>query len=314
MLTDEAIIKVKAGNGGDGAVSFRREKYISRGGPDGGDGGDGGDIIFKCSEDVNTLSQYTRIKTYKAEDGQNGLNKKKTGKDGKDLILQVPPGTVVYDAISKSKIADFTKKNQQKTIAYGGKGGLGNTHFKSATHQTPREFKPGEKGEERQVLLELKLIADIGIIGLPNAGKSTLLSTISNAMPKTAPYPFTTIEPVLGTVKYKDKSFVAVDIPGLIEGAAQGKGLGHKFLRHISRVKILIHLVDACSQNPDKDYHIVRKELDLYSPTLKDKKEFIVINKIDKCSKINNFKYDVAISALSNKNINKLLNLITKEL
>jgi GTP-binding protein len=314
MLVDEAIIKIKAGNGGDGAVSFRREKYISHGGPDGGDGGNGGSIIFECSEDVNTLSQYVRVKSYKAENGKPGMGKQKTGKGGNDLILQVPPGTVIYDIKTKSKIIDFTKRGQQKTIARGGKGGLGNVHFKSATHQAPKEFRPGEEGEEKSILIELKMIADVGIIGLPNSGKSTLLSVISNASPKTAPYPFTTTEPVLGKVEHKGKSFIAADIPGLIEGASQGKGLGHKFLRHIARTKILIHLIDACSDNPSKDYQTIRKELGTYGASLKDKQEIIVINKADLCSLPKKIKYDIAISALLKRDTDKLLDLVIKKI
>jgi GTP-binding protein len=314
MLVDQAIIKIRAGKGGDGSVSFRREKYISRGGPDGGDGGDGGNIIFECSEDVNTLSQYARIKSYKAEDGKPGSGQQKTGKGGKDLILQIPPGTIIYDTETKSKIVDLTKRGQKETIVRGGKGGLGNTHFKSATHQAPREFKPGEEGEEKKILLELKMIADVGIIGLPNSGKSTLLSTISNAKPKAAAYPFTTTEPVLGRVEHKRKSFIAADIPGLIEGASLGKGLGHKFLRHITRTKILIHLIDACSDNPKRDYETVRKELSAYNTRLEKKEEIIVINKTDQCPTPKKFKYDISISAISKKNIDKLLDLILEKI
>lgn len=311
MLVDEAEISIKAGNGGDGAVSFRREKYINRGGPDGGDGGDGGDIIIKCSEDVNTLSQYSRTKYYCAQSGSAGAKKKKTGHGGDDLILNVPPGTIIYDGKSGKVITDFTKRNEIFTIIKGGKGGLGNVHFKSATHQTPREFKPGEKGKQMLIKLELKLIADVGLVGLPNAGKSTLLSAISNANPKVAPYPFTTTEPVLGKVLYKQKDFIVADIPGLIKDASKGRGLGYKFLKHIGRTKIIVHLIDASSPNIEGDYQTVRTELKNFKNNLENKKEIIVLNKIDNTTNFpSDFKYDVAISAITRKNINELLNLI----
>jgi len=315
MLVDEAEILIKAGNGGNGAVSFRREKYISRGGPDGGDGGDGGDIIFKCSEDINTLSQYLRTKNYCAQDGNPGARKKRTGHDGNDLILNVPPGTIIYDGKSGKIISDLTKKGEGFIVARGGRGGLGNIHFKSATHQAPREFKPGEKGEQKFIRLELKLIADVGLVGLPNAGKSTLLSAISNAKPKIASYPFTTIEPILGKVSYKNIDFIVADIPGLIENASKGKGLGYKFLKHIGRTKIIIHLIDAGSLNVKKDYQTVRTELKNFRNNLENKKEIIVLNKIDSNYGLpTDFKYDVAISAKTRKNIEELLDLIVNNL
>lgn len=315
MLVDEALISVKAGNGGDGAVSFRREKYINKGGPDGGDGGDGGDVIFKCSEDVNTLTQYLRKKHYVAEDGGQGAKQKKTGRDGNDLILKVPVGTMIYDEQSGNLIHDFTTKNEMFTVAKGGKGGLGNVRFKSATHQTPKEFKPGEVVDKKILKLELKLIADVGLVGLPNAGKSTLLSVISNATPKIAPYPFTTTEPVLGKVSHKQKEFIVADIPGLIENASAGKGLGHKFLKHIGRTKIIVHVVDANSPDPKKDYQTVRDELKNYQGDLENLKEITTMSKTDTATKLPaDLKYDVAISAVDRTNIDKLLDLIIENL
>ncbi len=311
MLVDEVKIQIKSGDGGDGAVSFRREKYISRGGPDGGDGGDGGNIIFKCSEDINTLSQYLRTKSFKAQDGQPGSGKKKKGKNGQDLILTIPPGTKIYDETNMNLIADFKYAGEEKVIAKGGKGGLGNVHFKSSTNQAPREFKSGQIGEKKLLFLVLQLIADVGLIGLPNSGKSTLLSAISNANPKTAPYPFTTTEPVLGKVSHKGKNFIVADIPGLIKGASKGKGLGYKFLKHIGRTKVLVHLVDASSDNPSKDYKTIRDELHAFDKMLTQKPEIIVINKIDlNTIAPEDFRFDVAISASKGKNINKLLDLI----
>ena len=315
MLVDEALVLVKAGNGGNGAVSFRREKYINRGGPDGGDGGDGGDVIFKCSEDVNTLTQYLRKKHYVAKDGGQGAKQKKTGRDGDDLVLEVPVGTVIYDGKSGDLIHDFTTKNEVFTVAEGGRGGLGNVHFKSATHQTPKEFKPGEIVSEKLLKLELKLIADVGLVGLPNAGKSTLLSVISNATPKIASYPFTTTEPVLGKVSHKQKEFVVADIPGLIKDASAGKGLGHKFLKHIGRTKMIVHVLDATSPDPKKDYQIIRDELKNYQGNLEGLKEIVAINKTDIATNLpTDLKYDVAISAVNRTNTGKLLDLIIKNL
>lgn len=315
MMTDEAIIEVTAGNGGNGAISFRREKYISHGGPDGGDGGDGGDIYFQCSENQDTLRDYLKQKSFHAGDGQPGGRNKRKGKDGKDLILNVPPGTLIKDATSGKIIADLTEKSQIIKIARGGRGGLGNVHFKSPTHQAPKEFQPGEKGEKKKLLLELQLIADVGLIGLPNAGKSTLLSVISNAAVKIAPYPFTTIEPVLGRVNYKGKLFTVADIPGLIKESSAGRGLGLKFLKHIKRTKILVHLIDATSENPKNDYQTIRTEMEKFDKELLKKKEIVVFSKIDLEQKTkSNFKYDIAISAKNLKNINKLLDLIIQNL
>lgn len=238
-----------------------------------------------------------------------------TGKNGSDLVLYVPPGTIIKDGRSGRVIADLVKKGQLKIVAKGGRGGLGNTRFKSSTHQTPREFKPGAKGEKKEITLELAMIADVGLVGLPNSGKSTLLAVVSNAKPKVAPYPFTTLEPVLGKIRYKSKSFIIADIPGLIEGASSGKGLGHKFLRHIGRTKLIIHLLSADSSDFQKDYITVRTELKNFQQGLENKKELVVISKCDLgFKKSKNFKYDLEISAQTNKNISQLLDLIVQNL
>lgn len=315
MLIDEVKINVKAGRGGNGAVSFRHEKYVNKGGPDGGDGGDGGNIIIKSQGNADSLNEYKHQKNYSAENGQAGARNKRHGKNGQDLTLIVPPGTIVSDLATNRVLVDLGKGEKEFVVAKGGKGGLGNVHFATSTHQTPREFKPGEAGEELDLKLEMKMIADVGLIGLPNAGKSTLISTISNARPKIADYPFTTLEPVLGVTNYSNKSFVVCDIPGLVEGAAGGKGLGDKFLKHIERTKVLLHLIDSTSTNPERDYQTVRKELTEYSESLSNKKELIILTKIDACQKMpTGFKYDLAISSSAHKNIDKLLELIAKQI
>lgn len=281
MFIDEAKIVIRAGKGGDGVVSFRHEKYIDKGGPDGGDGGDGGSVIFRANPHISDLSVYNSKKRFKAENGQNGMSKKMKGKDGKDLVLDVPMGTqvitnskVIFDAISIST-------EEEKIIAKGGQGGWGNIHFKTSIKQAPDYSKVGLAGESLDLNLELKTIADIGLIGLPNAGKSTLLSVITNAKPKIADYPFTTLEPNLGAIKTKDKTIILADIPGLIEGAAKGKGLGIKFLKHIERTKILVHIIDAMSDNVVSDYKCIRAESKEFSRKLVDKKEIVVLNKSD---------------------------------
>jgi len=314
MLVDEARIHIKAGNGGDGAVSFRREKFIDKGGPDGGDGGDGGDVIFEASTDLNSLFNYSRLKYFEAQEGKNGAKAKRFGHSGEDLILKVPVGTVISDDQTKETI-DLNEDKMRFIAARGGKGGLGNDHFKSSTNRVPREFKPGEEGEERDITLELKFIADVGLVGKPNAGKSTLISVISNAKPKIADYPFTTLEPALGIVRYNDRSFAVCDIPGLVEGAASGKGLGLKFLRHISRTKIIVHLIDASSNDPKADYESIRKELKKFDPDLLKKDEIVALSKIDIVTELpKDFKYDIAISAATGKNIEKLLSIIASRL
>ncbi len=287
MITDEAKIHIVAGKGGDGAISFRHEKYVPKGGPDGGDGGKGGDIYLICSGNTHTLTDYARKKQWQAENGENGRPKKQTGKNAEDLELPVPLGTIVkiqnlnFKSQNDGIIYDFIKEGDKLLVAKGGRGGWGNTHFATAVHQTPYIAKRGLNGEEKEIHLELKLIADVGLIGLPNAGKSTLLSVISNARPKIADYPFTTLEPNLGVARYHDKEFVVADIPGLIEGASQGKGLGIKFLKHLERTKILVHLIDINSSDIENDYRVIREELKAWSKNLAEKTEIIVLNKAD---------------------------------
>ena len=331
IFWDEVVIKVKAGKGGDGLVSFRHEKFQPKGGPDGGDGGKGGDIYFEVDPNLNTLSDYNRLKHFDAEDGENGKKSKMKGKDGEDLILKIPFGTVLYQLPDErgqrgKKLFDFAKKEQVKMILKGGNGGWGNQHFATATHQVPRRANPGQPGQEKWLKLELKLIADVGIIGLPNSGKSTLLSRISNARPKIANYPFTTLVPNLGVVKIGEYTCVACDIPGLIEGASKGKGLGDKFLRHIERTKILVHVIDINSGDILKDYHKIRSELELFNSTLKKKKEIVVLTKIDtlqknqvdkKLQKLkakNQMPVIISLSSVSGENIDKLLYEIKKHL
>lgn len=282
MFCDEVKIKLKAGNGGDGRVSFRREKFVPKGGPDGGDGGHGGDIVIKVEPNLNTLSHLTNGKKYKAENGGSGKNKNMHGKNGDPLIIEVPPGTIVLNEDKSQSFADLNKPGEQIAIAKGGQGGLGNQRFKSSTHQAPRFAETGEPGEETEITLELKLVADVGLIGLPSAGKSTLISVISNARPKIAAYHFTTLTPNLGVVSMgKNSSFVVADIPGLIEGASEGKGLGHQFLKHISRTKLLVHILDGSLENIAKDLKTINKELKDFDKNLAKKEQIIVINKLD---------------------------------
>lgn len=283
---DKTWTEFIGGNGGDGAVSFRREKYVAAGGPDGGDGGHGGNVILIADENINTLIDFHSKKIFRAKNGTNGGRKNMTGANGDDLLLKVPVGTIVKNFDSEDIIVDLNKNNQQFIIAKGGKGGLGNTHFKSSIHQAPQFAENGETGKQIKVSLELKLVAEIGIIGFPSAGKSTLISKISNAKPKIADYPFTTLIPNLGVVdmskldKKLNYSFVVADIPGLIEGAHEGKGLGHDFLRHVSRAKILLHLLDL-TRNDYDDYSKINKELKLHNEELARKKQIIALNKAD---------------------------------
>ena len=282
---DEATITVESGSGGRGCVSFRRERSIPRGGPDGGDGGRGGDVIFQVSSGKRTLQQFQFQKHLKADSGKPGLGKNKTGKSGVDLVIQIPPGTIVCDAETGGLICDLSQPGEAFVVAKGGRGGQGNSRFKSATHQAPRFAQSGESGASLLIKLELKLIADVGIIGMPNAGKSTLISSISSAHPKIASYPFTTLIPNLGVVRtdYGDP-FVIADIPGLIPGAHRGAGLGIKFLKHIERTRILVHLVDSQSINcsdPLNTYHAINNELRAYSVALSEKAQILVVNKLD---------------------------------
>lgn len=282
MFYDEARIHVKSGDGGDGMISFRREKFIPRGGPDGGDGGNGGSIIFEVDTNVNSLVRFHRQVHFNAEDGKNGQPKRQTGASGDDLVLPVPPGTIVRDAESGELVADLVKPGDRVTVVEGGKGGRGNIRFASSTNQAPRLAERGEPGKERSLTLELKLIADVGIVGVPNAGKSTLLSVVSAAQPKVAAYPFTTLQPNLGVVQFEDfETIVFADIPGLIEGAAGGTGLGHDFLRHVERTRILVHLLDGAAQDPLEDWAMINQELALYDTRLEEKPQLVVLNKID---------------------------------
>ena len=278
---DQVKIYVKAGNGGDGSPSFRREKFIEYGGPDGGDGGKGGSVILKSEKNLNTLIDFRYQQHHKAERGENGMGQNRTGKSGEDLILKVPLGTQVFEEDNKTLIYDFTKPNEEFVAASGGKGGLGNTRFKSSTNRSPRKFTKGISGEEFIIWLQLKTIADIGIIGLPNAGKSSLLASITNANPKIANYQFTTLNPNLGVASYDDTEITIADIPGLIQGAHEGTGLGIQFLKHIERCKTLLHLIDITNNNLQAAYNQVKNELKNYSPDLLKKKELIVLNKID---------------------------------
>ncbi len=282
MFIDQAEILVKSGKGGDGMVHFRREKYVPRGGPDGGDGGRGGDVILEVKPTLNTLQAFRHTTRYAADDGKGGGSNNKYGRSAENLFVLVPPGTVVYDALSGDLLGDLTAPGQQLTVCKGGRGGRGNTHFKNSIHQAPRTAERGEPGEEKRLKLELKLIADIGIIGVPNAGKSTLLSVLTNAQPKVAPYPFTTIEPNLGVARVDDDTTVVLaDIPGLIEGAHLGLGLGHDFLRHVQRTRVLIHLLDGLSSDPVADYSQINAELALFDPNLARKAVIVALNKID---------------------------------
>jgi GTP-binding protein len=295
---DQAKIFVKAGDGGSGSASFRREKFIEFGGPDGGDGGRGGSIICVADKNLNTLIDFRYQQHFKAEKGQDGKGKKKTGKSGKDLILKVPVGTQILEEDNNTLIEDLTKSEKKINIANGGKGGLGNVRFKSSTNRSPRKKTDGENGESFWIWLQLKVIADIGIVGMPNSGKSSLLSVLTSARPKIANYPFTTINPSLGVANYNNKEVILADIPGLIEGAHEGIGLGDKFLRHIERCNNILHLIDITNNNLLEDYSKVRKELFKYSNKLTKKREIIVFNKID---------------MVNNEEINKKIDIFNKK-
>ena len=314
---DQVKIYVKAGNGGDGSPSFRREKFIEYGGPDGGDGGNGGSVILKAERNLNTLIDYRYQQHHKAKRGDNGSGQNRTGKSGEDLILKVPLGTQVFEEDNKTLIFDFIKIGEEFVVAAGGKGGLGNTRFKSSTNRAPRKFTKGTHGEEFTIWLQLKTIADIGIIGLPNAGKSSLLAAITNANPKIANYQFTTLNPNLGVVSYDDKEVTIADIPGLIEGAHKGTGLGIQFLKHVERCKSLLHMIDITNDDIKKSYNQVKNELKNYSKKLSKKKELIVLNKIDLIDKrkvkdiVNNFSKStksevITMSTFEKKTISKI--------
>lgn len=288
MFADRAKIYVRSGKGGDGHVSFRREKYVPNGGPDGGDGGTGGSVIFEVDEGMNTLSDYRHVRKYCAEHGENGGKRNCTGKNGTDIILKVPEGTVIKEAQSGKVIADMSGKSKRYVLLTGGKGGNGNQHYATSTMQAPKYAQPGQPAKELDLLLELKVIADVGLVGFPNVGKSTFLSRVSNAQPKIANYHFTTLNPNLGVVDLDGaKGFVVADIPGLIEGASEGVGLGHEFLRHVERTKVIIHVVDAAGtegRDPIEDIHAINKELALYSEDLAKRPQVIAANKMDALS------------------------------
>lgn len=282
MFIDYAEIEVHAGSGGKGAVTFRREKYVPKGGPSGGNGGKGGSVIIKAYHNLSTLLDFRYRKIYKAENGEPGGSSLRDGKDGTDILIKVPVGAIIKNAKTKKMIADLDEDGKEIIVAKGGKGGKGNSNFATPTNQTPRFAEDGKPGEEIKLILELKLIADVGLVGFPNAGKSTLISRISAAKPKIADYPFTTLEPNLGIVNYKDfKSFTVADIPGIIEGAHEGKGLGIKFLRHIERTKILLFLIDITSENYQDEYNTLLNELKNHSKTLADKTKVVSLSKAD---------------------------------
>ena len=314
---DQVKIYIKAGNGGDGSASFRREKFIEYGGPDGGDGGNGGSVILKAERNLNTLIDYRYQQHHKAKRGENGSGQNRTGKSGDNLILNVPLGTQVFEEDNKTLIFDFTKIGEEFVAAAGGKGGLGNTRFKSSTNRAPRKFTKGTPGEEFTVWLQLKTIADIGIIGLPNAGKSSLLAAITNANPKIANYQFTTLNPNLGVASYDDKEVTIADIPGLVEGAHKGTGLGIQFLKHIERCKSLLHMIDITNEDIKSSYNQIKNELKKYSSKLSKKKELVILNKIDLIDKnevkkiIKDFSKNtkseiISISTLEKNSISKI--------
>ncbi len=306
MFVDEAKIHVKAGDGGNGCVSFRREKFVPKGGPDGGDGGNGGDVIFVADADKDTLLDFAGKHHWNAPRGEGGMGKKMFGKGGESLIVRVPPGTLIFDGEHGSLLADLDKIGKRVVIARGGKGGRGNWHFRTPENQAPRYAEPGTEGQERFLRLELKLIADIGLVGMPNAGKSTLLRAISAARPKVADYPFTTLDPQLGIAELiGDRRIVVADIPGLIEGAQHGAGLGHAFLRHIERTKVIVHLLDLYPMDgsePAANYKTIRRELEAFSPKLAEKHEIIAANKTD-LSTGDDDALDVLMEALPDKEI-----------
>jgi GTP-binding protein len=322
MFIDQAEIEVKAGDGGDGAVTFRREKYVPKGGPCGGNGGNGGDVIFQAFSNLNTLLDFRYKRKYTAGNGAIGGSSLKDGKNGKEVLIKVPVGTIIKDSDSDKILADLDEEGKKIVIAKGGKGGKGNSNFATPTNQAPRFAEKGKPGESISITLELKLIADVGIVGFPNSGKSTLISVISSAKPKIADYPFTTLEPNLGIVYYKDyKSFTVADIPGIIEGAHKGKGLGLKFLRHIERTKILLFLIEITSKDIEKDFKILSNELKYYSKKLADRKKIIALSKADLLNEISIknisrkklFKQDIPtiiISSVTNQGIQELMDNI----
>ena len=322
MFVDYALIEVNSGKGGDGVVTFRREKYVPKGGPSGGDGGNGGNVIIKASTNLHTLLDFRYKKKYNALNGDSGGNSLKDGKSGQDIIIRVPVGTIVKDAETEELLYDLDADGKEVIIAKGGKGGKGNSKFATPTNQTPRFAEYGKPGEHKKVILELKLIADIGLVGFPNSGKSTLISKISAAKPKIADYPFTTLEPNLGIVKYNDfQSFTVADIPGIIEGASQGKGLGHQFLRHIERTRIILFLIEITSENFQNDFNILMNELKSYSSKLIQKKIFVSLSKADlvdseRLKEVSRFKFKgikdkpLIFSSISGYGLDKMMDIL----
>lgn len=326
MFIDFAVIEVEAGKGGDGAVAFRREKFVPKGGPSGGNGGRGGSIILKAHHNLNTLLDFRYKKKYKADNGDPGGTSLKDGKKGEDIIIKVPVGTIIKNFETGEILFDLDKDKKQVTLAKGGKGGKGNSNFATPTNRTPRYAEPGKPAEYNKIILELKLIADVGLVGFPNAGKSTLISKVSAARPKIADYPFTTLEPNLGIVNYKEyKSFTMADIPGIIEGAHKGKGLGHKFLRHIERTRILLVMIEITSENYNEDFNVLLSELKNYSSRLTNKKIIISFSKADlvdeeSIKKLSKHKFDgvntepLVFSSVTGFGIKKLLDVLWKTL
>jgi len=303
---DQAKIHVRSGNGGAGAVSFRREKFIEYGGPDGGDGGRGGDVIVECVEGLNTLIDYRFQQHFRAKTGMHGMGKNRSGANGADVVLKVPAGTQVLEEDGETLIADLTEVGQRIVLAKGGNGGFGNAYFKSSTNQAPRRANPGQEGIEKIVILRLKLIADAGLVGLPNAGKSTFLAAVSAAKPKIADYPFTTLNPGLGVVTVDTRSFVLADIPGLIEGAHEGAGLGDRFLGHLERCSILIHLVDGTQEDVADAYEVIRGEIEAYGAGLEDKPEILCLNKADALSDADRAERKRQLEAASGRKVHLL--------
>lgn len=327
QFIDEAKIFIESGSGGNGCVSFRREKFIPHGGPNGGDGGDGGSIIFECVRNLNTLVDFRFCQHFKAKNGESGKGSNMHGANAEDLVLKLPIGTQVFAEDEETVLVDMTEEGQRVVIAKGGDGGYGNAHFKSSTNQAPRKSIPGFPGEKFYVYLKLKLISDVGLVGLPNAGKSTFLAATTRAKPKIADYPFTTLKPGLGVVYIDDHEFVLADIPGLIENASLGKGLGDKFLKHIERCRVILHLIDVSSEDVVGDYRVIRKELESYSQLLKKKKEVIALTKADLLSdeeisaKVKILKAELgrtkkvfAISAVSGSGVKEVLRDLYKKL
>ena len=321
MFIDYTIIELNSGKGGSGCISFRREKYIPKGGPDGGNGGNGGNIYALSDKNIHTLQDVRYNRIYNAQNGDQGSSNSKTGRDGDDIIIKVPIGTVIKNTKIKEVVADFTKEGQKEIICRGGKGGRGNINYKTSTRQTPRFAQKGTAGESGIFELELKVLADVGLVGFPNAGKSTLLSVLSKARPKIADYPFTTLEPHLGIVKYEEfKSFTMADIPGLIEGASDGKGLGHKFLKHIERNRLLLFLIENSDLNPQQTFNALKKELKSFNPSLLLKPIILIRTKSDIAIDIDESlwksipEYSLEISSITNKGLKELIKLVVNKL